>query len=163
MVEMESMRTANQGFSLIEVLIAMLILAVGILGAGALQTVGLQVTQGASYRSQAVILSSEMIDRMYANRTALASYAGTDTSTVVVAAAPSCWTDAAGCTPAQIAAADISGWTARVSALPAGAGTIVQQANGDYVVTVTWNENEWTGAAAARAQAAQSFQLVVSL
>jgi type IV pilus assembly protein PilV len=160
---MKSMRAASRGFSLIEVLIAMLILAVGILGAGALQTVGMQVTQGASYRSRAVILTSEMLDRMYANRAGLANYVGTNTGAVVIAAAPACLVAAAGCSPADIATADISSWAAGVAALPGGSGTIAQQANGDYVVTLTWNENEWTGAAATRAQAAQTFQLIVSI
>jgi type IV pilus assembly protein PilV len=163
MVEMKSMRATSQGFSLIEVLIAMLILAVGILGAGAMQTVGMQVTQGASYRSQAVILASEMVDRMYSNRAVAASYPVADTSAVVVAAAPGCLIAAVGCSPADIATADISNWADRIKALPGGTGTIQQQANGDYIVRISWNENEWTGIAAARGSAAQTFQLIVSI
>lgn len=160
MANMHSMRTANKGFTLIEVLVAVLVLAVGILGAGALQTVGLQVTQGAANRSQAVILASDIVDRMLANRTVLNTYVGTDTSTVVPAAAPACLSAAGGCSPAQIAAADISAWATRMAVLPNGVGTIALL-NGAYVVQVTWNENEWTGAA--RGSTPQSFLLTVSM
>ncbi|QPK64183.1 type IV pilus modification protein PilV [Methylomonas sp. LL1] len=58
----------NSGFSMIEVLIAVLILAVGLLGVAALQTNALKNNQSALQRSQATMLSYYMMDAMRANR-----------------------------------------------------------------------------------------------
>jgi type IV pilus assembly protein PilV len=155
--------TIQHGFSLIEVMVALFILAVGILGAGAMQTVGLQVTQGAYYRSQAVILASDIVDRMRANRTALASYKNLDTSTITPATAPGCWSEAAGCTPAAIATADVSRWTAAVKMLPGGVGKVTSVNANNYTVTVSWSEKEWTGVGSVRDASSPSVQFSVSI
>jgi len=156
----QSLRRAR-GFSLIEVMIALLVLAVGILGAGALQTIGLQTTQGAYLRSQAVIFAGDMVDRMRANRTQIASYAGVNTSSVTVTSIPTCWTDLAGCTPAQIVTSDVSRWASSLGSLPSGTGTITSNGGNTYTVTVNWSENEWIGAT--RGATTQTFSLVVSI
>lgn len=57
-----------RGATLLEVLIAVLIMAVGLLGIAALQSVSLRNTQGASERSNAVIQSYAMFDMLRANR-----------------------------------------------------------------------------------------------
>jgi len=61
------------GFSLLEVLIALLVLAVGLLGIAALQGIALKTNHGAYLRSQATFLAYDMMDRMRANRTAALS------------------------------------------------------------------------------------------
>lgn len=62
-------RPASQrGASLLEVLIAVLILAIGMLGMAALQAVSLRNTQSASDRTTAVIQSYAMLDMLRANR-----------------------------------------------------------------------------------------------
>ena len=60
----------QRGLSLIEVLIAMLILAIGLLGIAAMQAITLRNSQSAFDRTQAVVLSYAMLDRMRANATA---------------------------------------------------------------------------------------------
>ncbi len=60
----------NKGFSLLEVLIAMIILSVGLLGLASLQANTLKMNHGAYQRGQAVFLAYDMMDRMRANRTA---------------------------------------------------------------------------------------------
>lgn len=144
---MYSHRSAQGGFSLIEVMISVLILAIGILGAGALQTVGLQVSQGAYNRSQAIVLASDIIDRMRANRTGIAQYEGASTKTLTVKTKPACLGAAAGCTPSAIADFDLSNWKAAVEGiLPANAyGTITKTSANNYTVTVRWPEREWSG------------------
>lgn len=59
---------SQRGASLLEVLIAVLILAIGMLGMAALQAVSLRNTQSASDRTTAVIQSYAMLDMMRANR-----------------------------------------------------------------------------------------------
>ena len=60
----------QRGLSLIEVLIAMLILAIGLLGIAAMQAITLRNSQSAFDRTQAVVLSYAMLDRMRANAAA---------------------------------------------------------------------------------------------
>lgn len=56
------------GFTLIEVLVAMLILSIGLLGMAGLQSLSFKMNQSAHLSSQATFLSYDMIDRMRANR-----------------------------------------------------------------------------------------------
>ena len=57
----------NTGFTLIEVLIAMIILAVGLLGLAGLQATSLRNNQSAYNRSVATQLAYDIADRMRAN------------------------------------------------------------------------------------------------
>lgn len=61
------------GMTLIEVLIAVVILAIGLLGLAGLQNTGLKSNYSAYYRTQASWLAYDMADRMRANRKAAAS------------------------------------------------------------------------------------------
>lgn len=60
-------RFGNSGFSLIEVLIAILLLAGGVMGAAGMQLTALRTTQQSSFHTAAFQLASEMADRMRAN------------------------------------------------------------------------------------------------
>lgn len=75
---------AQCGFSLIEVLVALLLVALGVLGAAALQLNALRYTQDSAYRVQASLLATDLLERMRANPEQLASYAG-DVAGVCVA------------------------------------------------------------------------------
>jgi type IV pilus assembly protein PilV len=66
-----------RGFSMIEVLIALIILAVGLLGFALLQTMSLRFAQSANYRTQATNLAYDLLDQMRANRFQAAWYEGT--------------------------------------------------------------------------------------
>lgn len=66
---MSTLRPRASGFSLIEVLIAMLVLAVGLLGIARLQTIGLQNNHSSYLRTQATFQIAAIFDRMRANRT----------------------------------------------------------------------------------------------
>lgn len=61
----------QQGFTLIEAMVALLIFGAGVLGIARLQSVAVQETSGASYRSTAALLSKNLISRMWlSDRTA---------------------------------------------------------------------------------------------
>lgn len=60
---------AQRGTTLIEVLIALVVLAIGLLGMALLQVTSVQSNHSAYYRSQVTLLASDMADRMRANRT----------------------------------------------------------------------------------------------
>jgi type IV pilus assembly protein PilV len=63
-------KNRQQGFSLIEVLVAAVIIAIGLLGLAGLQTRSLQMNQSAHYRSQANFYAYEIVDAMRMNREA---------------------------------------------------------------------------------------------
>ncbi len=58
----------QQGFTLIEVMVSIIILAIGLLGMAGLQTITLKNGQSAYMRSQATILAYDIMDRMRINR-----------------------------------------------------------------------------------------------
>jgi len=63
------MKSKQSGSSLIEVLVAMLVLSIGIFGMMSLQTASLRNSQSANQRSIAAISSHAILDAMRANRT----------------------------------------------------------------------------------------------
>lgn len=65
----------QRGMSLLEVMIAVLVLAVGILGAASLQLSAIRYSASAGYSTQANLIASDLLDRMRASSASLASYA----------------------------------------------------------------------------------------
>lgn len=61
----------QSGLSLIEVLVAIVVISFGLLGVASLQITGIKNNQSAYYRSTATILGYDMLDRMRANKKAL--------------------------------------------------------------------------------------------
>ncbi len=57
----------NRGFTLVEVLIALLIISVGLLGVATLQVRGQQINFVSYYRTQATFLADDIMDRMQVN------------------------------------------------------------------------------------------------
>jgi type IV pilus assembly protein PilV len=57
----------TSGFTMIEVLIALAVLAIGLLGLAALQTTGLRLNNQSIQHTQAVLLAQEFLDRVRAN------------------------------------------------------------------------------------------------
>ena len=141
----------NSGFTLIEVLIAALVLSFGLLGLAGLQATSIRNNQSAYNRSQATQLAYDMADRMRANKNESVD----PTSGSVIAAskyvtiAPTAASDQAdcttvtGCTRAQMATHDLSQWNkALTSALPGGTGTITVVATTRvFTITVNWDDN----------------------
>jgi type IV pilus assembly protein PilV len=105
------------GSSLIEVLVALLVLSGGMMGMAGLQTVSLRADQNAFFRTQATTMTVDIVERMRAN---LAAVEAGNYNDVGGGATGSCFT-VAGCSDAQMAAQDILDWTAAVAAeLPEG-------------------------------------------
>jgi len=109
------------GFTLLEVLVAVMVLSIGLLGLASLQVNGLRFNHSAYMRTQATLLAEEIADRMRANRPSLASYSGTN---LAVAAVAACNT-AAGCTSAEMAQNDLAQWQQSLAGLlPNGQGLV---------------------------------------
>lgn len=69
------MKNSVQGVMLLEALIGILIFSIGILGLVGLQSASIKNTTEARYRSEAAYLANQVIGRMWSDRTNLASYA----------------------------------------------------------------------------------------
>lgn len=133
----------HAGFTLIEVLIAMLVLAFGLLGLANLQATSLRNNQSAYNRSQATQLAYDMADRVRANpvdANLLATSAYVATSTPALQS--TCGTSS-GCLPALMAQNDRAQWLADISSkLPSGIGTIaVDPVNKVFTITINWDDN----------------------
>ena len=128
----------QSGFSMIEVLIALLVLAFGLLGLALMQTLNLRYTKSAQQRTQAVNLGSELLDTMRANRSQVAAYAMGQADFDSVDAS-------AGCPTSQVAsvANNIQRWRCEVrEALGPGAYAIVNVTGAPtVVVSVHWTES----------------------
>jgi len=133
----ENMLSNQSGFTLVEVLVALVILAIGLLGVAGLQNRSLSGNQGALYRSQAVLFANDIIERMRVNR--VQSRVVPSPYTIALGAA------AAGSVP-DPAKADLDDWKAEIGNLPAGDGSVTVSnlvvAKGTVlaVVIVQWNE-----------------------
>lgn len=64
----QKLRLNNCGFTLVEVLVAVVILSIGLLAVAGMQTTSLRGGGNALYRSQAVLACEDILDRMRANR-----------------------------------------------------------------------------------------------
>lgn len=131
----------QHGFSLLEVLIALLVLAIGLLGLATLQTVGIKFNQESYLRSQAVLIAYDVIDRIRANPVAKSAGSYDSVAASATYTAPTC-TGAVDCTTSDIATYDLANWKARIAAaLPMGTGEISTSGT-RRTITVTWKEND---------------------
>lgn len=129
----------QRGLSLIESMVAVLVISIGILGIASLQGVSMNQTSSALNHSQAVWVTYDMADRIRVNIAGATDYAGIDTETDYQ---QDC--TATDCSAAQMAIADAAEWAASLQRMPAGRGMITGDAN-RLTLTVMWDD-EGTGA-----------------
>jgi type IV pilus assembly protein PilV len=125
----------ERGMTLVETLVALLVLSIGLLGVAALQMTSLRNNHAAHTRSQATALAYDIADRMRANRT------------VAVAGGYNIALGATPAAPATLADIDIGAWkTSLAATLPAGDGAITTDAavTGDpniVRITIRWDDS----------------------
>ncbi len=129
----------QHGFTLVESMVALMVLSVGMIGIAALYAQGLGAGRSALYRTHAVNLVADMADRIRSNRVALAAYAGPASNN-------GCdpLSGGAACTSVEMAAHDLFFWTQQAQQLlPGGRGQV--QFDGStsppsYTIQVAWDE-----------------------
>jgi len=114
-------RRSHGGYVLFEALIAVVIAAVGFIGAARMQTLGLAMNNSAQARQKATLLGYQMADRIRANQAGVNARAYDHPT----AGATGCLVATGGCTPTQLAAADVGEWEAEIAAQLPGATGIV--------------------------------------
>lgn len=134
-----------RGFTLLEVMVALVIFSIGLLGLAALQGRAVSYNAGAYHRSLATFLINDIMDRMRANRDAAlsGSYAPIDSKNVTYTT--NCDLTTANCGPSQQAESDLREWKQELQALPGGEGFIAMNppAGGPgtiFTVTIEWND-----------------------
>lgn len=144
-VERTPARRVARGTSLVEVLVAMVVSAIGLLGVVALQAGAVRSAKTAVVAGAATAAVEDVADRMRSNALAHdtpAGYSKTGTydawSGVRPAAVPCAL---AVCTAAEVVREDLSAWQrALASNLPEGAGFVLLDAPRVYRVVVAWRE-----------------------
>lgn len=134
----------QKGVTMIEVLVAIVVLSIGLLGLAGLQSAGLTHNQSASFRSTATMMTYSILDSMRANRTAAINGSYNIALGASIASGSSI--------PEQ----DLSNWLNELALrLPAGTGAI-NIAGNVITVTVQWDDSRG-------ALAAQQFVLTTQL
>lgn len=133
----------SKGFSLVEVLIALIIMSIGMLGIAGLYVQSMQAGRTSMLRHHAVTLAGDIADRIRANPTAGAAYIAAD------GADNNCVAKGTTCDIAEMAAHDIDLWQAQASSfLPVFADQreqVVVTFNAaalppSYTIVVRWDE-----------------------
>ncbi len=128
-------RHAQRGVSLVEVLVSVLIVTIGLLGAVALQANALRNNQGSFERTQTSILTQGIFDAMRANLAGVTANSYNTGGMVCVA-------PAAG----TLATSDIARWVNNLHAqINPGACGSIRCAGGVCTVSVQWDDSRATG------------------
>jgi type IV pilus assembly protein PilV len=127
------------GFTLVEVLVALIILSVGMLGIAGLYVHSMQAGRTSLFRHHAVTLAGDVADRIRANPRAAIAYSQAGANN-------NCVNGGVDCSPPQMAANDIDLWDQQATdTLPNGTVAVVFTAGvgglpPTYQITVAWDE-----------------------
>ena len=145
------MKRTNYGFTLIEVMIAMLVLSLGLLGIASTLIAALHSSTSNYLQQQAVQSTYDILDRMRSNFAA-ASTTGTSNPYIAALSAPSTTAPTPDCTATscganQMAAYDVWQWQTTIkNSLPGGLGSVAVTPIGlapqtaQVTITIQWSD-----------------------
>ncbi len=159
----------EKGITMIEILVTLVIVSVGLLGAAAMVIKGLESNRNAYLRTQASILAYDMADRIRANseRALAGDYDGFD-----IASAPDlpgCYSSGSGCNSNTVVNVDKALWARSLigaedaaTMLPEASGTI--ERNGEtFDITIIWQQVGWSSDDSEFNNVSQQFVLTFNL
>jgi type IV pilus assembly protein PilV len=147
-----TMRRSSRGFSLVEVMVALIVCSVGMLGLAKMESLAISSTNVASDRALAAIQASSLAAAMHANR----GYWGAGLAPAVTlvdatpannfSGAPDCTTSGAGaCSPDQMRQSDLKQWAIALQTLLPGYRATITCVTASVPVNCTiqiqWAEN----------------------
>lgn len=137
----------QQGATLIEVLVAVIVLSIGMLGMVSLQTRAMQFEQSSMYQSQASVLAYDIMDKMRANSggsTILGQYLH-GMSDTIPQSYTSCEGSSADCSLTELASYDLYSWLEEVAVvLPSGKAEVAVDNSGAtpvYSITIQYDDS----------------------
>lgn len=171
---------SSGGFGLIEVMVALLVISIGLLGIASMQAVGIKQSNQSRLRALAAFEAASMVNQMRANPgfwhssanfssdpNAPTTYTVDDQGTLTGITATDCAANV--CTPPQMAGGQVQQWGSGLQALPNGNGRVecsaVVGAVPTCLIKVSWTESEAKAAnsvAGTTAAGPQSYQLTVT-
>ncbi len=146
-------KNSSKGFTLMEVLVALAVLSIGMLGMAGMQLFSMKSSHNAYLQSQASFFAYDLIDKMRANPTGFDN-GGYDTTYSSIPGTPAdCQSTTATCSPLQLASFELAQWKCALgtygndtacsgtldmtSVLPNGDGRI-ERSGDDVTVRVRW-------------------------
>lgn len=141
-----SQTRVSRGSTLLEVLVAILVLSIGLLGIAGLQTASLRYSQGGWARAAVASNLSDLAERIRTNPNsaenayALATtYDDQRTAIAALKPIPKCESTGVTCTPDELAAFHVAAWRLALDRdMPGGAGFVIGTRDTGYVATVIW-------------------------
>jgi len=144
------------GFSLLEVLVALLVLSIGLLGLAALQITSLELGTNSLFRTQATVAAYDILDRMRGNPTGFLANAyeipndttfNTKIAAYTTCKVDTCHCETSACDPTNLALYDIGRWYELVKNTLPGAETRMPfiDRNGttrEVTITIRWVEKD---------------------
>jgi len=129
-------RRSCRGLTLVEILVALVVLSVGLLGLAAMQTTSVKFTTSAYQRTQATALAYDLIDRMRGNRLAALN---NDYVVAFENPVPACGAfDGTGSLRDQ----DIKAWRNAIACrLPQGTGSVTR-VNDEFTIAIQWDDSQ---------------------
>lgn len=132
----------QSGLGLVEILVAVLVLGIGILGVASTQVVSLQTMSQSQSRSQAVLLAEDILERVRANSGNPADYAlvagaavGADDGACDTSFVP---------TNATVAGNDVEAWENNLVCLLPAAQRTIEVVGKTVTITIDWNQKDQT-------------------
>ncbi len=125
----------SRGFTLLEVLVALVVLSIGLLGLSGMQTTSLRNNHSAFLRSQATVVTNDILDRMRANRDS-ALDGDYDLLYTETPATSGC--SGTACSATDVANRNLGEWRSFVARLPEGEGQVTFPTAGVAEVRVRW-------------------------
>lgn len=130
----------QSGVALFEILIALFVLSIGLLGFAGLQSAGLKNGHSAFLKTEANFLAMDIMERMRANPDGVAGGGYVIDTVASSYTAPSC--SFLTCSAANRPALDVSEWEQALSSrLPGGEGIVTATATASlFLVTIMWDD-----------------------
>jgi len=127
------------GSSLIEVVVALFVLAIGMLGVLSMQVKSMQFNQSAYYYTQAVYLANQILENMRSSPGAANTYLiGLDENAPTVS--KNCGASGVTCTPAELRNFNLKNWRDNVTGTLISGKSSVERVGDFYAITVQFDD-----------------------